>query len=207
MPPEQFFLDHECANWVHCKRRGSKKSTFLVILMRFWLGIRLHRGPVLPFLVFWNSLFFFSPCEEFLVFSSVFPFFSRDFRGSVGIKNPCFFGGFPCLFPKKQGKEGQGDSLISTKTLILQALLLNLPVKLFDNATKLSLHILFPYRSPSPRPHHDPTQHPETDPKRTRNRPETEPNGAETEPKRSQTEPKWTEIKVFAVGRAGGLSG
>ena len=24
-----------------------------------------------------------------------------DFRRSVGIKNPCFFGGFPCLFPKK----------------------------------------------------------------------------------------------------------
>ena len=41
-------------------------------------------------LFFWNSLFF-SPCEEFLVFLSVFPFFSRDFWGSVGIKNPeCF---------------------------------------------------------------------------------------------------------------------
>ena len=35
-------------------------------------------------------------------------FFSRDFMGSVGIKNPCFFGGFPWLFSKKQGKEGQG---------------------------------------------------------------------------------------------------
>ena len=59
------------------------------------------------------SLFFleflvFFPFEEFLVFSSVFPFFSRDFRGSVGIKNPCFFGRFPCLFSKEQGKEGQG---------------------------------------------------------------------------------------------------
>ena len=41
---------------------------------------------------------------------SVFPFFSRDFGGSVGIKNPCFFGGFPCLFPKNQGKEGQGNN-------------------------------------------------------------------------------------------------
>ena len=55
----------------------------------------------LEFLVFW-------PCKDFLVFLSVFPLFSRDFRGSVGIKNPCFFGGFPCHFPKKQGKEGQG---------------------------------------------------------------------------------------------------
>ena len=26
-----------------------------------------------------------------VTFSSVFPFFSRDFRGSVGTKNPCFF--------------------------------------------------------------------------------------------------------------------
>ena len=65
--------------------------------------------PTLSFLslCFWNSLLF-SPCEEFLVFSSVFPFFSRDLRGSVEIKNPCFFGGLPCPFQKKQGKEGQG---------------------------------------------------------------------------------------------------
>ena len=62
------------------------------------------------------------------------------------------------------------------------------------------LNFFFPYRSPSPRPHPDPTQHPETDPKRTRNGPERSRNGAETEP-------KWTEIKLFGVGRAGGLSG
>ena len=58
------------------------------------------------------SLFFgipcFFPCEKFLVFLSVFPFFSRDLGASAGIKNPGFFGGFPCLFPKNQGKEGQG---------------------------------------------------------------------------------------------------
>ena len=47
----------------------------------------------------------FLECEEFLVFSNVFPFFSRDFRGSVGIKNPCFFGGFPCLFPKNKERK------------------------------------------------------------------------------------------------------
>ena len=64
-------------------------------------------GPVLPFLVFLEFLVF-CPYKEFLVFLSVFPFFSRDFRGSVGIRNPCSFGGFPCHFPKKQGKEGQG---------------------------------------------------------------------------------------------------
>ena len=50
----------------------------------------------------------FSPCEDFIVFLTVFPFFSRDFRGSVGIKNPCFFGGFPCLFSKKKKKTRKG---------------------------------------------------------------------------------------------------
>ena len=60
--------------------------------------------PVLPFLVFFEFLVFF-PCEEFLVFLSVFPFFSRDFRGSVGIKNPCFLGGFPCDFQKNKERK------------------------------------------------------------------------------------------------------
>ena len=57
--------------------------------------------------------------------------------------------------------------------------------------------ILFPYRSPSPRPHPDPTQ-------RTRNGPKTAP---ETEPNGAETEPNGAEIKLFGVGRAGGLSG
>ena len=60
--------------------------------------------PVLPFLGFLEFLVFFL-CEEFLVFLSVFPFFSRDFRGSVGTKNPCFFGGFPALFPKNKERK------------------------------------------------------------------------------------------------------
>ena len=36
------------------------------------------------------------------MFRAFFPFFSRDFRGSVGIKNPCFFffWWFPCRFPE-----------------------------------------------------------------------------------------------------------
>ena len=66
--------------------------------------------------------------------------------------------------------------------------------------------ILFPYRSPSRRP--DP--HP-TPPKRTRNRPGTDPKRSQTEPngaERNQTEPKRTQIKPFQVGRpGGGLSG
>ena len=44
-------------------------------------------------------------------FRAFFP--SRDFKGSVGIKNPCFFGGFPCfLLKKKQEKEGQGGGTV-----------------------------------------------------------------------------------------------
>ena len=58
-------------------------------------------------LLFLNSLFF-SLARNSLFFLSVFLFFSRDSRGSVGIKIPCFFAGFPCLFLKEQGKEGQG---------------------------------------------------------------------------------------------------
>ena len=43
--------------------------------------------------------------------------------------------------------------------------------------------ILFPCRTPSPRPQPDPTQHSKTDPKRTRNRPESlwTRNGPETD--------------------------
>ena len=62
--------------------------------------------PVLPFLGFFG-IPCFSPTRISLFFER-FPFFSRDFRGSVAIENPCFFGGFPCLFQEKQGKEGQG---------------------------------------------------------------------------------------------------
>ena len=64
------------------------------------------------FLVFFLEFLVFLPCEAFLVFLSVVPFFSRDFRGSIGIKNPCFFGGFSLPFPKKQGKEGQGPCTV-----------------------------------------------------------------------------------------------
>ena len=39
---------------------------------------------------------------------SVFAFFSRDFMGSVRIKNPCFFGGFPCHSSKKTRKGRTG---------------------------------------------------------------------------------------------------
>ena len=71
------------------------------------------------------SLFFleflvFSPCEEeFLVFLSVFPFFSRDFRGSVGIKNPCFWVVF-LAFKKKKNKERKDRVITLTAGVILK---------------------------------------------------------------------------------------
>ena len=55
----------------------------------------------------------------------------------------------------------------------------------------------------SPRPHPDPTQHAETDPKRTQNRPETEPNGAETEPNGAEMDRN----QAFRGGTGGGFVG
>ena len=68
-----------------------------------------------------------------------------------------------------------------------------------SNSAKCS-DILFPYRSPSPRPHPDPTQHP-------RNGPETDPEQTRNGAERSRTEPKWTKIKPSRVGRPGGFVG
>ena len=60
--------------------------------------------------------------------------------------------------------------------------------KLFrGNAYGLHSDILFPYRSPSPRPHPDPTQHPETDPG---GRPKTDPKRTRNGPKRTRNGPK-----------------
>ena len=60
-----------------------------------------------------------------------------------------------------------------------------------------------PLTDPTPTPPNTP----ETDPKRTRNRPETEPNGA----KRTRTEPNGAEMDrnqaLSGVGRPGGLLG
>ena len=61
----------------------------------------------LLFLAFLGFLAFFL-FKEFLAILSVFPFFPKDSRGSASRRNPCFFGGFPCCFPKRQGKEDQG---------------------------------------------------------------------------------------------------
>ena len=53
--------------------------------------------------------FFGIPCffslRGFPCFFTVFPFFSRHFRGLVRIKNPCSSAGFPCLFPKNKERK------------------------------------------------------------------------------------------------------
>ena len=59
------------------------------------------------FFLFWNSLLV-SFARNSLFFERFSFIFSWDFRGSLGKKNPCLFGGFPCLFPKRQGKEDEG---------------------------------------------------------------------------------------------------
>ena len=62
-----------------------------------------ERATTLSFLsLFCLEFLVFSPLQGFpFVFLSVFPFFSRDFRGSVGIKNPCFFWVAFLAFSKK----------------------------------------------------------------------------------------------------------
>ena len=66
----------------------------------------------LDFLAFFLS-------KEFLAFLRVFPFFPKDFRGKVTIKNPCFFGGFPCRFPKKKQATEDSGYLHCQKRVVL----------------------------------------------------------------------------------------
>ena len=64
--------------------------------------------PSFPSLLFVGIPCFFSPARKSLVFLA---FFSRDFRGSVGIKHPCFFGWFSLPFSKKTRKGRTGPLL------------------------------------------------------------------------------------------------
>ena len=66
----------------------------------------LRLFPNLPILAFCDFLAF-SFARNSLLFER-FPLLSQEFQGVGGEKNPCFFGGFPCFLPKKQGKEDQG---------------------------------------------------------------------------------------------------
>ena len=83
----------------------------------------------LPFLGFWISLFF--PLQGIPCFGAFSPF-SRDFRGSVEIENPCFFLMiFLALFPK-QGRTRNGVFLTSKPSFpILGILAKRVPKKWF----------------------------------------------------------------------------
>ena len=100
---------------------GHPTAKFLygIFLYRFFLSLLsgpLCMAPSIPLsflpLFLGNSLFF-SPCRKDLARISLFferwPYFARDLRGSVGIKNPCPFGGFPCLSQKKTAKGRTGS--------------------------------------------------------------------------------------------------
>ena len=76
---------------------------------RFRFRVRFLALSLIPFLVFLEFLVFF-PLRGIPCFLSDFLFSSRDFRGSVGIKNPCSVSGFPCIFPKKQGRKDRGKN-------------------------------------------------------------------------------------------------
>ena len=84
-------------------------SHVLLSCSLFQCGCPVH-NPVLPFLVFLEFLVF-SPARNSLFFSSVFPFFSRDFRGSVGIKNPCFLVVFRAFFQKTKERKDREHAL------------------------------------------------------------------------------------------------
>ena len=79
--------------------------------------VGVFRNPNLLFLAFlvFLACFLF---KEFLAILSVFPFFPKDFRGLAGRRNPCLFGGFPCCFPKRQGKEDQGRGFSNNRFVL-----------------------------------------------------------------------------------------
>ena len=83
-------------------------------------------------LFFWNSLFFLLARISFFV-GAFFLSFAGNFGGSVGTTNPCFLGGFPPFFQKKQGTEGHGsvDGRLAKRPDLREAHALCLEEKLF----------------------------------------------------------------------------
>ena len=72
---------------------------------------------VLPFLAVLEFLvcLFFVSARVSLVFFWACPPFSKDFRGSVGIKKSLFFGGFPGFFEREKKKEGHVSTLLEAQ--------------------------------------------------------------------------------------------
>ena len=84
--------------WEWCADSGARAAR----------AIEVEKNPDPPILAFFDFLAFFL-FRFSLLFWSVFAFFSKDLRGSAKRKKPLLFGGFPLLFPKRQGLEGQGS--------------------------------------------------------------------------------------------------
>ena len=107
--PQQgpWILSSNCSD-KHFRQSNLHFQTFIVMAFpKKTAFLRDFLSPDLLFLAFLVFLAFFL-FKEFLAILSVFPFFPKDFRGSAGRRNPCLFGGFPCCFPKRQGKEDEG---------------------------------------------------------------------------------------------------
>ena len=78
-------------------------------------------------------------------FLSVFPFFPKDFRGSASVRNPCFFGGFPCRFQKGKEKKIRDVLAIlrrSARAPTINALRATVAIKgIFDKLKGLSISV------------------------------------------------------------------
>ena len=83
---------------------GALSRTCVCVFLRSFALLCSFPCPSFP-CFFFEFLAF--PLPGIPCFLSVFPFFSKHFRCSVRMKNPCFLGGFPCHFQKKRGKEDQ----------------------------------------------------------------------------------------------------
>ena len=86
-----------------------QSDAFLCIFVRFSAFLCVSVRFFLIFL----SLFFGIPCFFLLqgipCFFECFPLFPKDFRGSPGKKNPCFFGSFLAFYRKKARKGRSGS--------------------------------------------------------------------------------------------------
>ena len=99
-------------------RRAAEKVYVLKVYVPFSLanisgqiGKRPHLASTATLiflsLLFLNSLLF-ALARNSLTFLIDFPFFPKDFRGSPGKKNPCFFRCSPCFFTEKARKGRSG---------------------------------------------------------------------------------------------------
>ena len=94
------------------------------------LQVPQNTGQTLSFF----SLFFFcGNCED--LFSWVFSLFSRDFRGSVRIENPCFFfWGFPCVLPNNKERKDREEATVMVLAVMAVSVVTATPLKLGENS-------------------------------------------------------------------------